>query len=415
MEVSKQAAYKVYPYRWVVLGLYFLLNTAIQIMWANFFSITLAAGEYYGFAGEAAQTSAISLFSIIFMLGVVIISVPSMAMFEKYGYRKSVSLGAILMGIGAIIRGIWGDNYTVVLIATIIFAIAQPFIINSMGLVAGKWFPVNERAIANSMGVLPTIIGMMIGMIVVPVQLRNGIDIKAMLQIWGYITAGICVVYVVFTREAPPTPPCAEEESYRSPFGEGIKALFKKKNFVLCALSYTLLLGIFNAIFTLIEPILKFFGGENVTSVEVGLIGAIVLALGLVGGLIIPLLSDKSKGQKRLPYVLLGVAVAGAGLFLVLLSHSVVMLTLSIGLFGLFGIGASPVMMTYSAEACYPVSEGTSEGMMLLAGNIGGAILLGLANLFGTNYFALQLAFGGFVVAGFVIMLFAKEAKGKII
>jgi MFS family permease len=411
MSELQTSAYKVYPYRWVILALYFFLNTAIQIMWATFFSITTTAGAFYGFQGADAQNNAISLLSIIFMIGVVVLSVPSFACFEKWGYRKTVSFGAILTGIGGLVRGFWGGSYTVVVIATIIFSIGQPFIINAMGVVAAKWFPVNERAIANSMGILPTILGMLLGMVVVPLELKHGQTIPEVLLVWGVITAVICVLYLIFTREAPPTPPCPPEEAARESFMTGLKTVFKHKNFTLAVAAYLFLMGVFNTFFTLIQPIINNFGGMGISAVTIGLIGSAVLIIGIVGGVIIPAMSDKTRGQKRLPFVWGGILVGGIGLALMMASHTAATLAVTASIYGFFCIGAAPVIMTYGAEAAYPVSEGTSEGLMVLFGSLGGAIFLGVGAIFGTNYTGLMVAFSVCMLIGLVIMLFAREVK----
>ena len=59
--------YKVYGYRWVVLGIYALNCVLIQIMWTTFFSITTDAWHYYGFTDAVKGNSAISMLSVIFM------------------------------------------------------------------------------------------------------------------------------------------------------------------------------------------------------------------------------------------------------------------------------------------------------------------------------------------------------------
>ena len=150
----KEQNYQVYGYRWVVLGIYGLCTGVIQLMWTTFFSITTDAWKYYGFTDATKGESAISLLSIIFMAGMIIVSIPSLAAFERFGFKKAVGFGVVLTGICALLRGLFGDSYTLVLVMTVGFAIAQPFLLNSPGLVAGKWFPERERATANSVGLL---------------------------------------------------------------------------------------------------------------------------------------------------------------------------------------------------------------------------------------------------------------------
>lgn len=80
----KEQDYRVYGYRWVVLAIYGLCTGVIQLMWTTFFSITTDAWKYYGFTDATKGESAISLLSIIFMAGMIIISIPSLAAFERF-------------------------------------------------------------------------------------------------------------------------------------------------------------------------------------------------------------------------------------------------------------------------------------------------------------------------------------------
>ena len=108
-------------------------------------------------------------------------------------------------------------------------AVAQPFLLNSPRLVAGKWFPENERATANSVGLLCSYVGMCLGLLVTPVLLDAGMSIKGMLVVYGILGAVTAVLFVAFVREKPPTPPCAEEDAVRDDFKSGIKGAMKKK------------------------------------------------------------------------------------------------------------------------------------------------------------------------------------------
>ena len=51
----------------------------------------------------------------------IIISIPSLATFECFGFKKAVGFGVVLTGICAMLRGVFGDSYTMVLIVTIGF------------------------------------------------------------------------------------------------------------------------------------------------------------------------------------------------------------------------------------------------------------------------------------------------------
>ena len=77
--MSENTTYRVYGYRWLVLALYGLATVVIQLMWTTFFSITTEAWQFYGFADAQTGENAISMLSVIFMVGMIVLSVPTMA------------------------------------------------------------------------------------------------------------------------------------------------------------------------------------------------------------------------------------------------------------------------------------------------------------------------------------------------
>ncbi len=105
--------YKAYPYRWVVLGVFMLTNLAIQILWISYAPITGPAAGYYGVSDLL-----IGLLSMSFMIAFIPLSIPASWAIDTLGFRKSVSIGAAMMGMFGVLRGFAGGNYTLVLIAT---------------------------------------------------------------------------------------------------------------------------------------------------------------------------------------------------------------------------------------------------------------------------------------------------------
>ena len=407
----KEQNYQVYGYRWVVLGIYGLCTGVIQLMWTTFFSITTDAWKYYGFTDATKGESAISLLSIIFMAGMIIVSIPSLAAFERFGFKKAVGFGVVLTGICALLRGLFGDSYTLVLVMTVGFAIAQPFLLNSPGLVAGKWFPERERATANSVGLLCSYFGMCVGLLLTPVLLESGMTIKSMLLTYGAVGVVSAILFLIFVKEKPPTPPCPEELAGRSDFKEGIKFALKKKNFILALLMFFCVFGVFNTFFTMIEPILRNLTNEGVDATQVGIIGVIILGIGIIGSLIISLISDKDKQHKRLPYMIVVNIIGCVGFALFLAMKGFGGLAIAAAICGFFIVGGAPLTLTFAAESCYPTSEGTSEGLLMFMGNVAGVIFLGAASLFGTNHRMLMVAMIAVTVFYIVLMFFAKEIK----
>lgn len=409
--MNEQLKYKVYPYRWVVLVNYMLAAAVIQLLWATYFSITTEAGQYYGFTDATAGVNAISLLSIIFMVGMIVISFPSLAAFEKFGFKKSVGFGIVLSGVAALARGIFGQSYTAVLVCTVLFAIAQPFILNAVGIVAGKWFPANERATANGLAVLSSFVGMIAGLLITPLLLESGVTIKQILLAYGIFSAAVALLFVLLVREAPPEPPCEPQESERSGFAEGLRSLFKKREFVKGALIYLILLGILNTFFTLIEPILRQLSGNALDVTQTGVVGMIILVMAIVGSFVIPFISDKDPHQRRKRYLAMSMVIGTVGLALFLFVSSFAGNAAAAVIYGVFGLGCSPLVLTYCAEAAFPTSEGTSEGLLMFGGNVAGVIILGVSGLLNGNYAVLMWGMVILLLAGTALSFTLKEKK----
>ena len=410
MEETKPVC-RVYSYRWVVLAVYLLITAAIQLLWATFFSVTTDAWKFYGFTDAARGEGAISLLSIIFMAGMIVLSIPSMAAFEKWGFKKAVGFGAVLMGVCGVLRGVFGASYPAVVAMTVGFSVAQPFILNAPGLVAGKWFPENERATANGAGLLANYLGMAAGLLLTPILLSGGMGIRGILTVYGIASAAAALLFVLLAREQPPTPPCSAQEAARADFREGFRTAVKKRNFLACVLIFFCLLGVFNTFFTMIEPLIGSMTGGAVGATGAGVVGVVILAAGIAGSLVISMLSDRDRLRRRLPY-LIGANVVGlAGLLLFILLGNFAGMIAAGALYGFFTIGSAPVLLTFAAEEAYPTSEGTSEGLLMFAGNVGGVILLGLASLLSGRHLVIMICMSCISALCVVRMLFIRETK----
>ncbi|MEE3362005.1 MAG: MFS transporter, partial [Anaerovoracaceae bacterium] len=297
---------------------------------------------------------------------------------------------------------------------TIGFSFAQPFILNSPGLVAGKWFPENERATANSVGLLAGYIGMCVGLLATPLLMAS-MSIKGILMFYGLLSVIGALLFLIFAKEQPPTPPCEEEKSERASFREGIRYAWKQKNFRLCVLIFFMMLGVFNTFFTDIEALIQTLGSKAISSTQVGIIGVIILIVGTVGSLVLSMMSDKDELRRRKRYVFGANILGFVGLLLMSLFNGFAGMTFAAVLYGFFTVGSAPVLLTMAAESCYPTSEGTSEGLLLWAGNVAGAVFVGGASLLGGHYTGLYWLLAACTVIALILIAATKEiVMGKV-
>ena len=349
--------YKLYGYRWVVLAVFMFINATIQILWITYAPITGPAAAYYGVTDLQ-----IGLLSMSFMIAFIPLSIPVSWVIDTYGFRLAVSIGAVLMAIFGLLRGFAGANYTLVLLSTFGIAAAQPFLLNAWTKVPANWFAIDERATAVGLVTLASLIGTALGMVFTPI-LTESISIPTVQLIYGGIAAFSAVVFIIFSRETPPTPPGPAGSEVRALMLDGLKHAFTVKSFWLCLMVFFIGLGIFNGLTTWVESIIR---PRGFTPTDAGTLGALMLVGGILGAVIIPPFSDRQ--HRRKPYILLGLLLAIPGLIGLTFATSSWLLFVSAFGMGFFLVSTSPIMMQYAAEITRPTPEGTSNGLMQLFG-----------------------------------------------
>lgn len=357
--------FKVYGYRWVVQLVFMFAIIMNQLLWISFAPITGNAAEFYGVSDLS-----IGLLSMSFMVVYIVVSIPASWVIDNYGIRVGVGIGAVLTGIFGLMRGLVADNYTLVLVAQIGIAIGQPFILNAITKVAARWFPLQERATASGFGSLAIYLGIAVGMLLTPF-LTLQIGIESMLFIYGIVAVGAAVLFIAFAREHPPTPPCPPEMDERSLVFDGLRNLLRLKDFLLLLLIFFVGLGAFNAVTTWVEDIVR-PRGFSIT--QAGIIGGLMVGGGILGALIVPMLSDRYR--KRKPFMVITLAGATLGLVGVTYANSYGLTLASALVLGFFLLSAGPIGFQYGAEIGFPAPEGTSNGLLLMMGQISGIVFI---------------------------------------
>jgi MFS family permease len=393
--------YKLYGYRWVVLAVFMLVNVTIQTLWIAYAPITGPAAAFYGVSDLQ-----IGLLSMAFMIAFVPLSIPVSWVIDTYGFRLAVSIGAILMGIFGVLRGLAGTNYSLVLWSTFGIAAAQPFLLNAWTTVPAKWFALEERATAVGLVTLASLVGTALGMVLTPI-LVGSISIASVQLIYGGAAGFTALLFVILSRETPPTPPCAPGQEVRALVLAGLKHALKVRPFWFGLAISFIGLGIFNGLTTWIEAIIR---PRGFTPSDAGSLGALMIVGGVIGAVVIPSLSDKQRMRQRYLYV----AFIGAipGLIGLTFAANAWLLFASAFVMGFFLVSAMPIAMQYAAEITYPTPEGSSNGLMQLFGQVSVVfvfIMEALKSANGSFTPALLLAIG-LLVVGVVLVTQMKDA-----
>ena len=353
---EKPPEIKVYGYRWVVLLVFMFINLMMQVFWIAYAPITGEAAAQFGVSDLQ-----VGLLAMIFMYIYVPLSLPASWAIDTWGLRKAVSLGAILMGVCGLLRGIYSDSYGVVLALTVGIAIAQPLLLNAATKLAAVWFPLEERATVIGLGSVAPFLGIVIGQIVTP-QLVVNLGFSQAHMTYGIVGAIAAVLFLIFGREAPPTPAGYEE---RVLMMDGLKHMLKLKDFYVLALAFFVIGAIFNGVSTWVEVIVR---PKGLDMTQAGLIGGLLLIGGILGVFILPPISDRT--HKRKPVFMFGMVLAIPFLVGLAYLNGYVPLMATTFLLGLFMMGVGPVSQQYATEKMYPTPEATSAGLLMLVNQL---------------------------------------------
>jgi MFS family permease len=356
---------KVYGYRWVVLLLFIIINILMQIQWIIFAPITSEAKEFYN-----VPALAIDFLSLIFMLVYIFVSIPASYIIDTWGIKIGIGIGAALMGVFGLMKGIYGAEYKMVVIAQIGIAVGQPFINNAITKVGVKWFPLKERATQAGLSTLAQIVGILLAMALTP-PLLKAYGMEKMLMVYGIATLAGAIIFILFNRECPPTAPCPPGHDERIAVFAGLKHIFKQRDMIILIIAFFFGLGIFNAVTTWVEQIVS---PRGFSIAQAGIAGSLMMLGGIAGAFILSALSDKMR--KRKIFIVIAALGSVPGLFGFTFAGSYWLLLTSCFIFGFFLIGGGPVNFQYSAEISYPAPEATSQGLLVLAGQISGIIFV---------------------------------------
>ena len=380
-----------------------LIAAMNQLLWITFAPITSAAVKFYG-----TSELMIGLLSMLFMVVYIVLVLPSAWLIDTRGFRAAVGLGAALTAGFALTRGIFADNFTLVFISQIGIACGQPLILGAITKLAARWFPLNERATAVGLGTLALYLGILAAMLITP-GLMISYSLGGMLIIYGIVAVVAAVLFFIFAKDKPETPPGPAGSDERTLVFDGLRSMLRQKDFILLLVIFFIGLGMFNGISTWIEEIVL---PRGFSISQAGMLGGMMLIGGIVGALFLPLISDQVRRRK--PFILLALIGLVPGLVGMTFATSYWLLLISGFAFGFFLLSSGPIGFQYGAEITYPAPEGTSNSLLLVMGQISGIIFIFGMDLFksaqtGAMTISL-LALLGLTIFSIILSLFLNES-----
>lgn len=362
--VRIEIQFKLYKYRWVILIAVVPAIICTEMFWLTLAPVSSLAEAYYHVGSME-----ISMFTSSYMIMYILFTLPASWVIDKFGFRPSLIIGASMTAVFGIFRAIFADHFTTVIILQYIIAAGQPFLLNISTKVPANWFPITERSIAAGILTMAQYLGFVVPMVLSPI-LAESYGIPTLYTIFAIIACACAVVAIIFTKEKPVVSPGPEAEKEDLSLVSMVK-LFKNLPFVYVLIIAFISMGIFNTLLTLIEKILT---PRGLSTTEAGIVGSVFVISGVLGAVILPIISDKLR--RRTPLFIGGISLLVLLYLGLTYVANFIPVTLLSGAAGFTIMGLAPILFQHGCEVAYPAKEGTSLGLILLMGQISGALFV---------------------------------------
>jgi len=342
--------------RWVILAGYALLTACTQFLWLAYAPITTQTHRIMG-VSEGAVGDLAGIFPLVY----VILALPAGRWLDAR-FGRALGLGATLTGAGGLVRLAGPSSYGWAIAGQFVIAVGQPFVLNSITKVAGRYFPSRERTTAVSIGSVALFAGIL-GAVLSggPLLDAGGLTLLLRVQAAMAVLAAVWVLAVSRTPAGYPGDPSVAV-SLRWLRGDRFMWLLAGLLFVG--------MGVFNAVATWLDSILTHFGHGGAS----GYLIAIMTVGGMAGGALLPGVvarRDQRRGMLEIAVVVTAVAFAAIAAI-----HNLVLGGIVLFVAGFFLLAGLPVALDWSEFHAGPERAGGAAGFLLLAGNLGGVVLV---------------------------------------
>jgi MFS family permease len=342
--------------RWAILAGYVLLAACTQMLW-----LTFAAVDTQTAAAMHVDVGTVGDLAAIFPFVYIVLALPT-GRWLDLRFGQALSVGALLTGGGALVRLVAPTSFGWQLAGQLVIAAGQPLVLNSITKVAARYFPPSERAAAISIGTAALFIGILAAVLSAgPLLVAGGLPLLLAVQ------AGPAVVSAVLVLVAFRTPPT---------FPDDVSATVSLRWLANDRFMWTLAglvfigMGTYNAIATWLQPILAHFG----EGAAAGTLVAILTFAGVMGAAVLP--SAVAARNQRRALLIAALAISAVAFTAMAVSANYIWLGVWMFAEGFLLLASLPVVLEWSEIHAGPERQGAAVGFLMMAGNLGGLVLV---------------------------------------
>ncbi|KFY48822.1 hypothetical protein V495_01002 [Pseudogymnoascus sp. VKM F-4514 (FW-929)] len=365
-----EVVWKVYKRRWFGLLQLVLLNVVVSWDWLSFAPVSTTASEYFD-----TSMTAINWLSTGFLFAFCVATPFTIYVLHKGGPKPAIITASVLLLIGNWIRygGTRAQNFGVVMFGQILTGFAQPFVLSSPTHYSDLWFTNNGRVAATAVMTLANPLGGALGQLIDPFFAPNAKDIPNMV-LYVSIIATVASIPSFFIPAAPPTPSSPSATDHKLDIIPSIKKLFNSREFIMMLVPYTVYVGFFNSISSLLNQILEPYGFSEE---QAGIAGAILIVVGLVAAAASSPILDRSK--KFLLAIKIQVPLIALSYLAFIWAPPTRGLAAPYTILAILGASSFtllPVALEYVTEITHPVSPEVTSTILWSGGQLLGGLFI---------------------------------------
>ena len=346
-----------------VLASYVLLVATSHMLWISFASVT----------ADAARTFHTTELSIGLLISVgplcsAALSIPGGALPDRFGYRTPLLWAGAATVVFAFLRPL-APGLPLLLLLTIGLLVPQPFLINAVADLVNRHFPEEEAATATGIGTMSIFLGITVGLVATP-PLVSAVGVRGSQVVYaGLALVALAIFWLVAPKQVPARLATSIELTVRQAIARVLHSSTLWKMSAALFLGFGLYLGITTWLEELLKP-------KGIDTTGAGLVAGTITMAGIVGSIVLGAVSDRIRRRK--PFLVLAGLVAAPCVWLMGHLSSMPALIVTAFVLGFFLLAALPVSIAIASEArgLGPQVASTAVGVMLMAGNLGGAAMV---------------------------------------
>ena len=387
---------------------YCLCSFANGFQWVTFSAIASKFSYHYGL-----ESWKVNMFSLIYMIVYPFVCLPEGHLVDNYSTRLGLILAAFSTILGGGLKLLINQSIIWCYLGQFMASIFQPALLNSPGKISANWFREDIRTsictfccLSNSIGVF---IGFLWNLMFVDENEENANKYKSQVFYYllseGILSLVFCLPCFFITKNKPDIPPSPSQcedsrqslvqnkENQNLSLKESLKMLFKNKRFIYLLISTLCIIGYYNIMGTIINPLFELY---SINGKKSSIIFFISNILGMISSVIISKIVDKTNQFKL---AMISLCVSGT-VFEILLTvflelfkdnkeRTTIEFIIGLIIYSLVTIMVIPfytIGMNYACEITYPVGESINGGIMMSVSQISGIGGTFLCDYFISNY-----------------------------